>query len=42
MHKSVSQVQNVKMALDSARQTIMLVDDDPIFRSMISSYLQKT
>lgn len=41
MHKSVSQVQNVKMSLNSAKQTIMLVDDDPIFRSMIASYLKK-
>ncbi|MFH0257110.1 response regulator [Vibrio rumoiensis] len=41
MHKSVSQVQNVHTTLSRARQTIMLVDDDPIFRSVISSYLKK-
>lgn len=40
MHKSVSQVQNVHTTLSRARQTIMLVDDDPIFRSVISSYLK--
>ena len=41
MHNSTSQVQRVHLALGSSMQTIMLVDDDPIFRSMISSYLQK-
>ncbi|OEF25160.1 response regulator [Vibrio rumoiensis] len=40
MHNSTSQLQRVNIALGSSMQTIMLVDDDPIFRNMIASYLK--
>ncbi|WP_105903115.1 response regulator [Vibrio gangliei] len=40
MHKCVSHMQSVDTALSRAMQTIMLVDDDPTFRTMIAAYLK--
>ncbi|MFV0576977.1 MAG: response regulator [Vibrio sp.] len=41
MHNLVSQVQSVNQVVGKAMQTVMLVDDDPIFRNMISTYLKQ-
>lgn len=41
MHKLVSYMQSPDAGLSNAMQTIMLVDDDPVFRSMMATYLRQ-